>query len=380
MNTNVAKDMGGYFSTHGRNGARRGVENNQRPFESCETNEEENLLPPIKSARKLIEQNMVLPDEVVKGLLHKGSKMVLGGGSKSFKTWCLTDLALSVANGVEWWGMETIKGRVLYINFEIQEGFFALRLNTISTAKGMDVEALDEIDTWNLRGHCADLQELMTSLLEKIQRDHYSLIIIDPIYKGMGSRDENAAGDINTLLNQIERMAVQTGAAVVFGAHFSKGNQAAKESIDRISGSGVFARDPDTILIMTKHENEYTYTVEPTLRNFAPMEPFCVRWIHPLMQRDEDADPDRLKVAGGRKAKYTTAQLMESLGDKTLGTTEWYLATSHVTGIKKRTFMDKLSELKAQPDIIEKTNDDKWRKVGAIPVQKGKLNDGAEMQ
>jgi len=37
---------------------------------------------------------------------------------------------------------------------------------------------------------------------------------------------------------------VKTGAAVGFGAHYSKGNQAGKEAIDRVSGSGVFARDP----------------------------------------------------------------------------------------------------------------------------------------
>lgn len=38
------------------------------------------------------------------------------------------------------------------------------------------------------------------------------------------------------------RLTVETGAGVAFGSHFSKGNQIQKESIDRISGSGVFAR------------------------------------------------------------------------------------------------------------------------------------------
>ncbi len=30
--------------------------------------------------------------------------MILGGTSKSNKSWCLLDLALSVASGREWWG------------------------------------------------------------------------------------------------------------------------------------------------------------------------------------------------------------------------------------------------------------------------------------
>ena len=58
------------------------------------------------------------------------------------------------------------------------------------------------------------------------------------------------------MLNEIEALAVETGAAVAFGAHYSKGNQAGKEVIDRIGGSGVFARDPDSILNFTRHEEE----------------------------------------------------------------------------------------------------------------------------
>ena len=266
---------------------------------------------------------------------------------------------------------------MLYINFEIQEGFFAQRLNGIAAAKGLGVETLDDVDTWNLRGYCADLSVLMDLLLEKIQKDHYSLILVDPIYKGMGGRDENAAGAINTLLNEIEKLAVQTGAAVVFGAHFSKGNQAGKESIDRISGSGVFARDPDSILIMTKHENEYTYTVEPTLRNFAPMEPFCVRWNHPLMSRDEDADPEKLKTHGKKAVKYTSQQLLEALGEQELFTMEWYMQTAHITGMKKRTFMEKLAEIKDDKTKIIKTAEDKWKSVNPI---NNKENIGAEVR
>ncbi len=323
-------------------------------------------LPLIKSARKLVRENLALPEVVIHGLLHKGSKMVLGGSSKSFKTWCLADLALSVANGVPWWGLETNKGHVLYINFEIQEGFFANRLDGIGAAKGLGEEALEELDTWNLRGFCTDLSKLMKKMLKEIPKAKYSLIVIDPIYKGMGNRDENAAGDINTLLNEVERLAVQTDAAVVFGAHFSKGNQAGKEAIDRISGSGVFARDPDTILTMTKHDNEFTYTVDSTLRNFAPMDSFCVKWVHPLMARDENADPNKLKVPGKKVEIHTAQHLLEVLADQELSTTAWQLQTSHRTNMGKSTFMDKLRKIKDDPSILIKTADDKWKAVNPI--------------
>ena len=63
-------------------------------------------------------------------------------------------------------------------------------------------------------------------------------------------------GDITALLNMVENLAVTTGAAVALAGHYAKGNAAAKESIDRISGRGVFARDPDSLITFTKHEEE----------------------------------------------------------------------------------------------------------------------------
>ena len=322
-------------------------------------------LPRIKPAKKLVEQSFTLPKVVVSGLLHQGSKMVLGGGSKSYKTWCLIDLAVSVACGVPWWGLETSKGRVLYMNFEIQEGFFARRLDNISSAKGCDIDSLEGLDVWNLRGFCTDLSKLMMLLLEKIQKGYYSLIIVDPIYKGMGDRDENAAGDINGLLNEIERLTVQTGAAVVFGAHFSKGNQAAKESIDRISGSGVFARDPDSILIMTPHENENTFTIEPTLRNFAPMESFCVQWNPPLMQRDDECDPKNLKQPNKKGEKFTSYQLFEILNVQQLTTAEWEKQSCERTTMKPRTFAMKKKEL-VEAGSVKQIADGKWKAVNPV--------------
>ena len=116
-------------------------------------------------------------------------------------------------------------------------------------------------------------------ITERVKDGGYSLIVLDPIYKCYGDVDENSAGNVAGLMNAIEALTVETGAAVAFGAHYSKGNQAGKEAIDRISGSGVFARDPDSILNFTRHEEAEAFTIELTLRNFKPVAPFCVSWL-----------------------------------------------------------------------------------------------------
>jgi hypothetical protein len=254
-------------------------------------------LPEIEDAFDMLAEDIELPPVLVEGVLHAGSKMVIGGSSKSFKTWTLLDLAVSVATGEDWWGKKTTPGRVLYVNLEIGKPHFQKRLQEILAKRGLRLEK-GETDIWNLRGYAADLTDLKPEILRRVKDRNYSLIILDPIYKCLGNRDENKAGDIATLMNDIEAIAVASGAAVAFGAHFSKGNQSAKESMDRIGGSGVFARDPDTILVMTRHEQDDAFVVEATLRNFPPMPAFCVKWEAPLMRLAPELNPEDLKQAG----------------------------------------------------------------------------------
>lgn len=246
-------------------------------------------LPPIRNAQELIEdQTIIYPLELVDGVLHQGTKAVLGSGSKARKTWSLIDLSISIANGMAFWKWPTRQGRVLYLNFEIPEAFLRTRIATVAAAKkAPDCRNLDE---WTLRGHAAPLWRLLPEIERRIANTPYRLIAIDPIYKGLGDRDENATGDIAALCNEVESLAVHSGAAVVFAAHFSKGNQAGKEAIDRISGSGVWARDPDSIITLTKHAEEDAYTVDLCLRNFPEQQSFVVKWTFPLFQPESSLD------------------------------------------------------------------------------------------
>ena len=298
-------------------------------------------LPPIESGTALLAADIPKPKDLVPLLIHQGAKVVIGGGSKSYKTWLLTHLALCVANGLPWLGFETTKGRVLYINLEIQRYFFRERLAEISKVTGGGVAG---IDVWNLRGYAADISLLITEILEMVG-NKYDMIIVDPIYKVLGARDENAAGDISGLLNELEKLAVQSGAAVVYGAHFSKGNQAGKESIDRIGGSGVYGRDPDTILTMTRHEEDDAFTVEPTLRNHPPVASFVVRWRFPTMQRDASLNPSKLKQVKGRQKLHDAAQLLEVLGDAEMTYGAWLEAAKEGAGMGVSTFKTLRSEL-----------------------------------
>jgi RecA-family ATPase len=264
-------------------------------------------LPPILPGHAFMGQPEPEPPQLVDGILHQGAKMVLGGPSKARKSWSLIDLMLSVSTGSPWWGFPTLRGRALYLNFELPAFALQYRITRIAAAK--QITDFSGFDIWNLRGHATDFSALIPKILGRIRDTGYALILIDPIYKGLGARNENDAGDIASLLNEVEQLAAKSGAAAVFGAHFSKGNQAGKESIDRIGGSGVFARDPDVILTMTPHEEDDAHVIDLTLRALPPVKPFVVRWCESIFITDRDADPAKLKAPQGNpkseKAKAT---------------------------------------------------------------------------
>jgi hypothetical protein len=276
-------------------------------------------LPNLDDMAHLLENMPEVPTELVKGVLHRGSKLIIGGTSKGRKTFSLMDLGISVATGEEWWGCPTVKGKVCYINFEIQRAFFAKRYADICWKKQVR-PAEGMFMSWTLRGLVEGIEKMAADIIKTLMQHEFSLIIFDPIYKALGDRDENKAGDVASMLNELEAIAVKTGAAIAFGAHFSKGNQAGKESIDRIGGSGVFARDPDSILTMTANSQEECFTISSTLRNFQPQPDFVVRWEWPLFQRDEAVDPLDLKQSATKplgssyyKEKHTSDDIIDSL-------------------------------------------------------------------
>jgi AAA domain/DnaB-like helicase N terminal domain len=319
-------------------------------------------LPPIDDAADLLASNIALPADVLLGVLHQGGKMVAGGASKSNKTWLLMDTAVSVATGSDWLGkFPTKRGRVLFINLEIQPAFFAKRLRAICDERQLKIEE-GWLRVWNLRGHGCDLSNLLPQMLRRIKPGEYELIVIDPIYKALGTRDENKAGDIASLLNEVELLAVRTGASVAFGAHYSKGNQAQKASIDRIGGSGVFARDPDTIITFTKHEEADCFTVEMTLRNHPPHEPFVVRWAYPLFVVEDMLDPARLKQGGRKPNECLSAEKILALLDQPMSAANWQKLAHEELGASRSTFYRRKEELE-QTAKIQKSNGGKWSQV-----------------
>ena len=185
---------------------------------------------------------------VIAGMLRKGHKMLVSGPSKAGKSWGLESLCIAVATGSRWFGFPVTKGRALYVNCELARPSCLHRFHMVYDALNLPYDSMSEIDVWNIRGNCRSMDLLAPKLIRRAkERQGYSVIVVDPLYK-VESGDENSAHVMAALFNQLEIVAFQTGAALIYSHHHSKGDQGGKKAGDRGAGSGVILRDPDALL------------------------------------------------------------------------------------------------------------------------------------
>lgn len=213
----------------------------------------DNDLPDPEPLSKMLADPPELAEEVIEGILRQGHKMLISGASKAGKSFLLMELCLAIGTGTRWLRWKCKKGKVLYINLEIDRASCFDRFCKILDAKGMSSEVFDDIDIMNLRGKAAPMDQLVDRLIFKAKDKNYTVIIIDPLYKVI-TGDENTASDMAHFMNQFDKLAEALGCSVVCCHHHSKGQQADKRVSDRASGSGVFSRDNDAILDMLELE------------------------------------------------------------------------------------------------------------------------------
>jgi hypothetical protein len=242
----------------------------------------EKPLPDIMSYGDMLEmrKSVSLPPQILKGVLHKGCKACISGSSKAGKTWSLINLAVSATTGAPWLGIEIPNElKVLYLDFELPSRLAIERFYTVASKLDADEEKIKKnLEYWALRGAKAGLDRLLEHLHLTGRSNVFDLIILDPYYKISGRFDENSAADVKGVLDSIEDFSQETGAAFFFAHHFSKGNKADVDAIDRASGSGVFGRDPDAILTLTKHSEADCLALEYQLRNCPPKESAVVEF------------------------------------------------------------------------------------------------------
>ena len=243
-----------------------------------------------------------LAPPLIEGILREGHKMLIAGPSKAGKSFALIQLCISIAEGKPWFGFDCTQGKVLYVNLELDRASCLHRFKDVYEALEQQPTNIGNISIWNLRGKSLPMDQLAPKLIRRAQKRNYKAIIIDPIYKVI-TGDENSADQMANFCNQFDKVCTELKCAVIYCHHHSKGNQTGKRSMDRASGSGVFARDPDALLDLLELELENmnedklqdtpidtsqctAWRMEGTLREYPKFKPVDLWFDYPIHKVD----------------------------------------------------------------------------------------------
>lgn len=208
---------------------------------------------------ELLTRPPVKRDWFLYGCFKARDKVEIVGPSKIGKTWFLLGLAVHLAAGKPFMGIDVPRPRrVLYVNLEVPEDDLQMRLQGDGDVRGMlaaygirPAEVEGRISFVCCRGHGRKIRDALDA--DTLPVDDADVVVIDPKYTLMKEReDENSAVGLAPLLASLSRLA-NRGPAVVYVTHDAKGFAGERSTVDRGSGSGITGRDYDCRICLTRH-------------------------------------------------------------------------------------------------------------------------------
>ncbi len=256
------------------------------------------------------------PDEqerpIMRNLFDHGDRVAIVGQSKARKSFYALQLAVALATGTPFLGVETVKQTVLVVNGEIRAGAYKRRLRRMIDRLGIGAGDLSGLVVVN----AAETGEPDTfaDVLALAKRHRADVCVVDPAYLLLG--DEVNQVEVKDSVRAMKRFAVE-GVTLVAVYHATKGRMGDKQAVDRISGSGIFARDASTMISLCEHASEPDHVVVTSItRNYAPCEPITVRFEEGAFTLAGDVAPTEKTSATRPKVTYSAESLRECFDEE----------------------------------------------------------------
>ena len=237
------------------------------------------------------------PKFIIPGLIPYGIT-VLASPPKIGKSWMCLDMAISVATGTPFMGLETNQDGVIYLALE--DGDYRLQERGRKVANGRELPA-NLLLVKQAPILTDGLLQQISNLLDKCQIG-IGMIIIDTLQKvrGLAGKTEGVYGYDYRELGALHQFALDKNLAVVLVHHLNKGGDDS-DFVSRLNGSTGVSGAADSIITLTRASRgsdetkmsitgrdvqERTLIIQMDWSNF--------RWI--LLGDERDVEKDRENI------------------------------------------------------------------------------------
>jgi hypothetical protein len=197
---------------------------------------------------------------VVKDMIPAGSVGICYGPTGSGKTFWLLECGFCIVHAKLLMGRRTKKGAVLYIALEGRSGF-AKRMTAAIGEHGDPGPLIARLKKLVRLGRApeaeADVARIINAAKQLAREAGFPvvLIVVDTLHRALAGDNENEAAAISAVVSQANRIATETGAAVVFAHHPGKDQ-------DRgMRGSSAMAADVDVVIRIEREPGSHVRNV-----------------------------------------------------------------------------------------------------------------------
>ncbi len=187
------------------------------------------------------------PKYLVDGVLLSDTLAGLVGEPGTFKSILALDMALSVAQGLDWQGHRTRRRLAIYVSGE-GSGGIGRRLAAWEAHVGVEAAGCYLLPQALQLLEGGDVEAILAAISELPERP--GLIVIDTLARCMVGGDENSAKDMGRFVAAVDRLRHETGATVLLVHHVTWGG--------RIRGSTALLGALDTLVEVKRDEDRVT--------------------------------------------------------------------------------------------------------------------------
>lgn len=206
---------------------------------------------------------------IIEGLLREKEIATIVGAAKTAKTWFAMDLALKVAAGEPFLGMETHQCKVLYLDYELKPGTLRKRMSMLSVVKpeGFFYQCL--------RGE--PRLPTVDEIAALVEAEGFGLVVVDSLYRTGWLSEENSNDSTGRELTKLQVLTARTSCSLLCVDHTAKGGGNERTAVDAARGASAKGGFYDALLVLrptdTGPDPQGTYVIlDAVLRDWPKAE------------------------------------------------------------------------------------------------------------